>query len=117
VGRKPSRRPTLASAHRALTVIDPSGDRKQGKRAAAAKQPLLESAAGRPHGAGHPLSFNPTSVFRGAVMAYNVSAVYEPPEPTAKAAQEVPRLFRATPFTGCVAGARKRAVRNTQRVR
>jgi hypothetical protein len=48
-------------------------------------------------------------------MSYNVSAVYEPPEPTA-AAQEVPRPSKATPFIGCVAGARKRAVRNTQRV-
>jgi hypothetical protein len=49
-------------------------------------------------------------------LAVNVSAVYEPPEPTARAAQEVPRLSQATPFIGCVAGARKRAVRNTQRV-
>jgi hypothetical protein len=52
----------------------------------------------------------------GAGISDNVSAVYEPPEPTARAAQEVPRPSRATPFIGCVAGARKRAVRNTQRV-
>ena len=52
----------------------------------------------------------------GAVISDNVSAVYEPPEPTVRAAQEVPRLSQAAPFIGCVAGARKRAVRNTQRV-
>jgi hypothetical protein len=55
-------------------------------------------------------------ILPGAVISDNVSAVYEPPEPTDRAAQEVPRLSRATPFIGCVAGARKRAVRNTQRV-
>jgi hypothetical protein len=53
---------------------------------------------------------------KGWIISDNVSAVYEPPEPTARAAQEVPRLSRAIPFIGCVAGARKRAVRNTQRV-
>jgi hypothetical protein len=49
-------------------------------------------------------------------LSDNVSAVYEPPEPTARAAEEVPRLSQPAPFIGCVAGARKRAVRNTQRV-
>jgi len=53
----------------------------------------------------------------GSFVSANVSAVYEPPEPTARAAQEVPRLSLPIPFMGCVAGARKRAVRNTQRVR
>jgi len=36
----------------------------------------------------------------------NVSAVYEPPEPTARAAKEVPGLSQATFFTGCRASER-----------
>jgi len=49
-------------------------------------------------------------------MSYNVSAVHEPPEPTVRAAQEVPRPSPAAHFIGCVADPRKRAVRNPQRV-
>jgi hypothetical protein len=49
-------------------------------------------------------------------MASNVSAVHEAPELTARSAQEFPRLSQATSFIGCVAGARKRAVRDTQPV-
>jgi hypothetical protein len=47
----------------------------------------------------------------------NVSAVHEAPELTARSAEGFPRPSRATPFIGCVAGARKRAVRDTQPVR
>jgi hypothetical protein len=49
-------------------------------------------------------------------MAYNVSAVHEAPELTARSAEEFPRPSKATAFMGCVAGARKRAVRDTQPV-
>jgi len=39
-------------------------------------------------------------------LSDNVSAVYEPPEPAAKAAQEVPGFSQAAPFTACRASER-----------
>jgi hypothetical protein len=49
-------------------------------------------------------------------MSDNVSAVHEAPELTARSAKGFPRPSRSTSFIGCVAGARKRAVRDTQPV-
>jgi hypothetical protein len=46
----------------------------------------------------------------------NVLAVHEVPKLTGRSAEGFPRPSQATPFIGCVAGGRKRAVRDTQPV-
>jgi hypothetical protein len=90
-------------------------------RKAAALAPSAVTLQGLP-GRGRPLAHHaaaqrrqPLPSFRWR-MSDNVSAVHEAPELTARSAKEFPRPSQATLFIGCVAGARKRAVRDTQPV-